>query len=94
MRVIFQNYLIIFDFIMVGREAIGKPNIFSEFLGKKSRIGFKDYLKLAIKYKLFFRQIKYQAINFTKGMEGAKEIRNELSKTKTVEEIKKIMKNN
>jgi len=81
-----------FDFIMVGREAIGKPNIFYELLGQKGKIGFKDYLKLAIKYKLFFRQIKYQAVNFTKGVEGAKEIRNELSKTKTIDEIKEIMK--
>jgi len=81
-----------FDFIMVGREAIGKPNIFSELLGKKGKIGFKDYLKLAQKYKLFFRQIKYQAVNFTKGMHDAKSIRDTLSKTKTIEEIKEMMK--
>jgi tRNA-dihydrouridine synthase B len=81
-----------FDFVMVGREAIGKPNIFSELLDRKSKIGFKDYLKLAQKYKLFFRQIKYQAINFTKGTHDAKNIRDKLSKTKTVEEIKEIMR--
>jgi tRNA-dihydrouridine synthase B len=81
-----------FDFVMIGREAIGKPNIFSKLIGKKEKIKFKDYLKLAKKYKLFFRQIKYQAINFTKGMENAKSIRDKLSRTTNVKEIKETMK--
>ena len=80
-----------FDFIMVAREAIGNPGIFYKLLGIDKKIKFKDYLKLADKYKLFFRQIKYQAINFTKGMNNAKEIRNRLSSVKTIEEIKDIM---
>jgi tRNA-dihydrouridine synthase B len=80
-----------FDFIMVGREAIGNPNIFFKLNHKKGDVKFKDYLKLAQKYKLFFRQIKYQAINFTKGIENAREIRNKLSTTKNIEEVEKIM---
>ena len=46
--------------------------------------------KIADKYQFYFRTVKYQAINFTKGMENAKDLRNELSKTNTVEEIKAI----
>lgn len=87
-----KNLLENFDFIMVGREAIGNPGIFYKLLGKNKEVKFNDYLKLAHKYKLFFRQIKYQAINFTKGKDNAKEIRNELSSVKNIEEIKEIMK--
>lgn len=79
-----------FDFVMIGREAIGNPGIFSLLLNKKNKIKFSDYLKLAKKYNLYFRQIKYQAINFTKGMEGAREKRNILSKAKTIDDLKKV----
>lgn len=80
-----------FDFVMVGREAIGNPGVFSLLNGKKNKTKFSDYIKLALKYKLFFRQIKYQAINFTKGMDGAREKRNLLSGAKTIDDIKKII---
>lgn len=79
-----------FDFIMFGRKAIGNPNIFSKLTNSKIKINFKDYLKLAKKYKLPFRQIKIQAMNFTKGSKGAKELRLKIFKTKTIEEIRKI----
>jgi len=81
-----------FPFVMIGRSAIGNPGIFSKLIGKKSNIKFKDYLKLAKKHKLFFRQIKYQAMAFTKGESGAKRLRGELIGAKTVEEISKIFK--
>ncbi len=76
-----------FDFVMIGREAIGNPGIFNE-----KKVAFKEYLKLAKKYKLFFRQIKYQAMNFTKRENGAKERRRELIKCKTVEDVEKVWK--
>lgn len=79
-----------FDFIMIGRNAIGNPNIFSKLTGKKEYITFKDYLKLAEKYKLYFKQIKLQAMNFTKGKREAKKLRLKLYKAKTLEEIKEI----
>jgi len=81
-----------FDFVMVGREAIGNPNIFAKLTGKRQvrKINFTDYLKLAQKYKFYFRTVKYQAMNFTKGMHNAKELRGNLSKTNTVEEIKEM----
>jgi tRNA-dihydrouridine synthase B len=109
-----------FDFIMIGREAIGNPNIFSEIkdiLGKEKQgvnesIGrrqstmidseaqnceqhkrknfqFKDYLKLAKKYNLYFRQIKLQAMNFTKSKENAKKLREEIGKAETIQDIEK-----
>lgn len=76
-----------FDFVMLGREAIGNPGIFSELLGKENKLKFKDYLKLAKKYKLFYRQIKYQAMNFTKGEKRAKDMRRELVGAKTIEDV-------
>jgi tRNA-dihydrouridine synthase B len=80
-----------FDFIMVGREAIGNPNIFSEILNKKrKRFEFKDYLKLAKKYNLYFRQIKFQAMNFTKGKENAKKMREEIVKAEKIEDLERI----
>jgi len=81
-----------FDFIMVGRSAMGNPNIFSELINNKiKKITFHDWLKLARKYKLYFNQIKFQAINFTKGFEGAPEMRRKLSLAKTEKEILEIL---
>ncbi|MBU2577049.1 MAG: tRNA-dihydrouridine synthase family protein, partial [Nanoarchaeota archaeon] len=76
-----------FDFVFIGREAIGNPRIFG-----KGNNNFKDYLKLAKKYKLFFRQIKFQAMNFTKGFSGAKKIRMKLIGAKTISDIEKVVK--
>ena len=85
-----------FDFIMIGRAAMGNPSIFSDILGKnaKKRIVFKDWLKLykKIDKNKYFSQIKFQAMNFTKGFEGAPEIRNRLSVAKTEAEIIDILK--
>lgn len=79
-----------FDFVMIGRRAIGDPNIFAKLTNKKSKLDFKDYLKLAEKYKLYFRQIKLQAMNFTKRKRGAKKLRLKIYHTKNLEEIKEI----
>ena len=83
-----------FDFVMIGRQAIGNPNIFYELTNTipKEKITFKDYLKLAEKYDLSFQQIKFQAINFTKGKEGASKIRLILSSAKKINEIQDIAK--
>lgn len=80
-----------FDFVFIGRSAIGNPGIFAKVNDKKIEIGFKNYLKLAKKYNLFFRQIKYQAMNFTKGMKNAKGLRKRLIEVKNSEEIADIM---
>lgn len=83
-----------FDFVFVGREAIGNPNIFSKLSRKKLKIGFKDYLKLSKKYKLFFRQIKFQAMNFTRGLSDAKSLRKKLIEAKSIGDIERVMKTN
>lgn len=80
-----------FDFLMVGRAAIGNPNIFSILSGtKESKITFFDYLELAKKKKLYFRQIKFQAMCFTKSNERAKDMRREIAKAKTVKELEEV----
>jgi len=79
-----------FDLVMIGRKAIGNPNIFAKITKKKTKITFKDYLKLAEKYKLYFKQIKFQAMAFTKGQKDAKKLRLKLYKSKTLEEIKEV----
>lgn len=89
----FQELLKKFDFLMIGREAIGNPSIFSELLGKsKRKINFFDYLKLAEKYNLKYAQIKFQAMNFTKGLKNAKEIREKLVSAKNLDDIKEAYK--
>ncbi len=79
-----------FDFVMLGREAIGNPNIFSKLSGKKTNFGFLDYLKFAKKYNLAFAQIKLQAMNFTKGMKNAKELRVKIFKIRDVEGLRRV----
>jgi len=83
-----KEYLKEFDYVMIGRKAIGNPSIFG---GKK--ITFQEYLNLARKYELPFRQIKFQAMSFTKGMENAAELRLNISKVKGIKELKELMKN-
>ncbi|PIU76213.1 hypothetical protein COS75_00125 [Candidatus Pacearchaeota archaeon CG06_land_8_20_14_3_00_35_12] len=79
-----------FDFIMIGREAMGYPNIFAKLTETNEEFGFKDYLALAAKYKIGFAQIKFQAIHFTKFMIGGSELRLKLSKTKRLKDIEGI----
>src|SRR4030042_2294732 len=83
----FKQLLKYFDFVMVGRRAIGNPNFFSITKKRKTKILFKDYLKLAEKYNIPFKQIKSQAMNFTKGKKGAKKIRLKLYKVKDIKSI-------
>jgi tRNA-dihydrouridine synthase len=89
-----QDLLKDFDFLMIGRSAIGNPNIFAKITkSKEIKNPFFEYLKLAKKYNLDFTQIKFQAMNFTKGKEGASKMREKLSRTKTIEEIEKFLIN-
>jgi tRNA-dihydrouridine synthase len=76
---------------MIGRNAIGDPNIFSRILNKKEKINFSDYLKLTEKYPQFFRQIKFQAMQFTKGQRNSRKLRNKLVYAKTLEEINELI---
>ena len=76
-----------FDYVFIGRASIGNPNIFAELQGKGSNIEFEEYLKLAKKYNIFFRQIKYQAMVFTKGADNAKEMRRKIIQAKCIEDL-------
>lgn len=79
-----------FDFVMIGRKAMGNPNIFSKLSGKETKFSFKDYLEIAEKEKLKFSQIKFQAMNFTRNNENAREMRERITRARTLNEIKKI----
>ena len=76
---------------MIGREAIGRPEIFSKITNTTFKKSFKQYLKLANKYNLPFRQIKLQAMNFTKGIENSTKLRLEIFKVKNIEGIEKLL---
>jgi len=89
----YKEFLKIFDYVMIGRTAIGNPNIFSNFVGKETNLNFNDYLELAKNYKLPFRQLKFQAMCFSKGKKNAKEIREEIFKIKTLKELKEFTRN-
>jgi tRNA-dihydrouridine synthase B len=86
-----------FDFIMIGRAAFGNPNIFDKLNDKKTKkiFNFWDWLKLAkrIEPNIYFSQIKFQAINFTRNFEGSARTREKISLAKNEEELIKILKN-
>jgi len=80
-----------FEFVMIGRAAIGNPEIFSSKRNKKCSAGFFDWLKLAKKYHLSETQIKFQALNFARDFEGAAKARNQIANAKTEKKVVEIM---
>jgi tRNA-dihydrouridine synthase B len=90
----FKELLKKFDYVMIGRKAIGNPNIFAKISGKKVSFNFSDYLTLAKEHNFYFRQIKFQAMCFTKGKDNAKELRLEISKIKNMKELKEFVEEN
>ncbi len=91
----YEKLLKIFDYVMIGRAAMGHPEIFAKIKGKKNPEKIRDfnkYLKLAKKFNLPFRQIKFQAMQFTKGNKDSKKLRNEIIYVKNLEELEKIIK--
>ncbi len=89
------------DYIMIGRAARNNPWIFKQInhyfkTGKileqsqKEKIAlFEEYLKYG---ETDFKLIKMRAIDFTKGIPNSSQLRNDLSRTKNVKEIKEILK--
>lgn len=90
----FKELLKKFDYVMIGRKAMGNPTIFAKTSGKKISFDFKDYLEEVKKYNFPFRQLKFQAMCFTKGKENAKELRLELFKIKNLKDLKEFTKEN
>lgn len=82
-----KQFLKKFDYVMLGREAIGRPNVFG---GNEAK--FADYLNLAEKYKLPFSQIKFQAMNFTKGKRNSTKLRKEIVGIKNEEELREFVR--
>lgn len=94
------------DYIMIGRAVIGNPFIFkqiNEYLETGNKIeqtknekikDFFDYIDLAKKYEIFsIKDAKLKAQEFTKGLPGSSNLRRELNKVKTWEEVEGLIKN-
>lgn len=88
----YKKFLKKFDYVMIGRKAIGNPDIFTKITKNKLNTSFQDYLKLAKKYNLPFRQIKLQAMNFTKRKDNAKELRLRIFECKNIKQIRYVFK--
>lgn len=93
------------DYIMIGRGAMGNPFLFEqindylktnsylEYSFKDKLDSFFDYLSLTENYKIKFANIKNQAMRFTKGIKGGSKLRSDITFSKNIQELKKIMTN-
>ena len=91
------------DYVMVGRGAMGNPFIFEQIndylrSGDYKKYDFYDrldafveYLNATSNYKIKFVNIKQQAIRFTKGLHGGSALRNRLSMTKDIDQLKNLL---
>lgn len=90
------------DYVMIGREAMRNPFIFRQVNAhlkqkeykkssweEKKKLFFK-YMRLAGKYEVNFANIRMQAMNFSTGVAGARELRVRIGKCKNEEELKKV----
>ncbi len=89
------------DYVMIGRAARGNPFIFQqcndllnngkyeEVTEKMQKEVWKRYLKKAVKYNISFSRIKNQAQNFSRGLKGARRIRERISSAKTINDLEK-----
>ena len=92
------------DYVMIGRAAAKNPFLFQQintyFLtGSYASITPKERLKYFFKYLDYSKNfeiktslIKMQAINFSSGCPGSKELRTKLGKSNTFEDINQLMK--
>jgi nifR3 family TIM-barrel protein len=91
------------DYVMVGRAAMKSPLIFqqiNDYLRKNhykatddaARIKLiKKYLFLAEKHGVSFFRVKLHCQHFTTGIKGAAELRNKISTSKDVDDLRKIL---
>ncbi|HIH11424.1 TPA: tRNA-dihydrouridine synthase family protein [Candidatus Woesearchaeota archaeon] len=92
------------DYVMIGRAACQNPFIFTqinEYLatGQYREIPFEErirfffrYLDYAPRYSTIgFVNIKIQAMNFTRGVGGGKELRFKIGKAQTMKELQAIL---
>lgn len=91
------------DYVMIGRAACKNPFIFTQinqFLktGKYDDVSLKDrlkyffrYLEYTKMYNIKFANVKMQAVQFTKGADGSKELRLKIVKAKDIRELKEML---
>ncbi len=91
------------DYVMIGRGAMGNPFLFEQIndylkTGSYPEYSFRDkidsffeYLHLTRQYKIKFANIKGQAMRFTRGMRGGSKMRSEISVSKDIGELERIM---
>ncbi len=83
------------DFIMIGRAAMTNPAIFKEIsngkISSKEKLNlFFEYIELAEKYNCYkFISAKRHALNFTRGIPNSTRLREKISLSKTLDEIKR-----
>jgi nifR3 family TIM-barrel protein len=87
------------SYVMIGRGAAGNPFIFQQcnsFLQtgtysiptREERIGaFIEYSELAAEHKVDFTRVKGMAMQYTRGLDGAKSIRLKISSAQTMREL-------
>ncbi len=96
-----KNYSTFLDLpaLMVGRGALGCPQIFDLIDNKKKEIKIKDrlktlneYIKLCEKHPIPFTKLKIASLLFIKEIPGSTVIRNNLSQAKSISDIQEIIK--
>ena len=92
------------DYIMVGRSAQGNPFIFTQIMdylktgkyktytNKHKLKAFSKYLKYAKEFDIKFSIIRTHAMHFTKGSVGGRTLRENISLTKNLKQLKELLK--
>ncbi len=90
------------DYVMIGRAAMGNPQIFlqcNEYItsGRYTQITVQDKVKSFLQYLAYARDyaispaaIKVQAMQFTKGIPGAPDLRRKISACRSGEEFREL----
>ena len=91
------------DYIMIGRAAQGNPFIFKQindyltkgtyktYTNKDKLKAFSKYLKYLREFNIKFSVIRTHAMHFTKGSIGGRTLRENISKTKNLKELKTLL---
>ena len=92
------------DYVMIGRGAMGNPflfeqindylktNSYHEYSFSDRLDSFFEYMDLAKNYQIKFSNIKSQAMRFTKGLRNGSKLRSQITFSKNIGDLEKIMK--